>query len=157
MTHSPADWAAFLSLGTGISAAASIPFWLFHDSDRADFDPRPLLARVAESGRLDALLIAITRRRTAALETSDDRSVRRVHPAGACRNHLLLDPLPQRSRPTRPGGLLMPTNCDCGTCCEACGHYDGCIRYAARERNAADEVALTDGYRPLAARGRQAA
>lgn len=51
----------------------------------------------------------------------------------------------------------MPTNCDCGTCCEACGHYDGCIRYAARERNAADEVALTDGYRPLAARGRQAA
>lgn len=42
----------------------------------------------------------------------------------------------------------MLPNCDCGTCCEACGHYDDCIRYEARERNMADEVALEDGYRP---------
>ena len=45
----------------------------------------------------------------------------------------------------------MLPNCDCGTCCEACGHYDDCIRLAARERNLADEVALTDGYRPAPA------
>lgn len=45
----------------------------------------------------------------------------------------------------------MLPNCDCGACCEACGHYDDCIRYEARERNVADEVALEDGYRPMPA------
>jgi hypothetical protein len=39
-------------------------------------------------------------------------------------------------------------NCDCGACCEACGHYDDCIRNAAREVNTAFEVAAEDGYRP---------
>lgn len=39
-------------------------------------------------------------------------------------------------------------NCDCGACCEACGHYDDCIRNAGRERNTAFEVAAEDGYRP---------
>jgi hypothetical protein len=43
----------------------------------------------------------------------------------------------------------MLPNCDCGGCCEACGHYDDCIRYAARELHTADEVALEDGYRPV--------
>ena len=42
----------------------------------------------------------------------------------------------------------MLRNCDCGACCEACGHYDDCIRNAGRERDVADEVALEDGYRP---------
>lgn len=37
-----------------------------------------------------------------------------------------------------------------GACCEACGHYDDCIRYESRERNVADEVAWEDGYRPQA-------
>ena len=44
----------------------------------------------------------------------------------------------------------MLPNCDCGACCEKCGHYDDCIRMAGRERNIADEVAMEDGYRPLA-------
>jgi hypothetical protein len=44
----------------------------------------------------------------------------------------------------------MLRNCDCGACCEACGHYDDCIRNAGRERDAAAEVAMEDGYRPLA-------
>lgn len=59
MTHSPAEWAAFLSLGTGISAAVSIPFFLLVDADPADFDPRPVVWRLVESGRLDPLLIAV--------------------------------------------------------------------------------------------------
>lgn len=42
-------------------------------------------------------------------------------------------------------------NCDCGACCEACGHYDDCIRNAAREANTAFEVAAEDGYRPRGA------
>jgi len=42
---------------------------------------------------------------------------------------------------------MMP-NCDCGACCEACGHYDDCIRNAGRELSVADEIALEDGYRP---------
>lgn len=41
----------------------------------------------------------------------------------------------------------MLRNCDCGACCEACGHYDDCIRNAAREANTAFEVAAEDGYR----------
>lgn len=43
----------------------------------------------------------------------------------------------------------MLPNCDCGACCEACGHYDDCIRNARCERHVADEVAMEDGYRPL--------
>ncbi|MDX5568445.1 hypothetical protein PYK79_41320 [Streptomyces sp. ID05-04B] len=43
----------------------------------------------------------------------------------------------------------MLPNCDCGACCEPCGHYDDCIRNAGRERNVADEVAMEDGYRLL--------
>jgi len=33
VTHSLTDWAAFLSLGTAIGAAVSIPFWLWVDAD----------------------------------------------------------------------------------------------------------------------------
>lgn len=33
MTHTPSEWAAFLSLGTAIAAAVSIPFWLWVDAD----------------------------------------------------------------------------------------------------------------------------
>lgn len=58
-THSPAEWAAFLSLGTGISAAVSIPFFLLVDADPTDFDPRPALSRLVESGRLDPLLLTV--------------------------------------------------------------------------------------------------
>lgn len=58
-THTPAEWAAFLSLGLSITSAASIPFWLLVDADPADFDPRPLVRRVIESGRYDRLLCAV--------------------------------------------------------------------------------------------------
>lgn len=57
--HSPAEWAAFLSLAVGIASAASVPFQLTVDADLADFDPRPGLARLVESGRVDAVLIAV--------------------------------------------------------------------------------------------------
>jgi len=48
-THSPAEWAAAFCLGTSISAAVSIPFWLFVDAALADFDPRPLIVRALEN------------------------------------------------------------------------------------------------------------
>lgn len=56
---SPADWAAFLSLGTAIPAAALAPWLLLLDADLADFDPRPALDRLARSGRIDPLLLAV--------------------------------------------------------------------------------------------------
>jgi hypothetical protein len=43
MTHSPADWAAFLLLGTGIYAAGAALVLLVVDAEPADFDPRRLL------------------------------------------------------------------------------------------------------------------
>jgi hypothetical protein len=59
-THSLSDWAAFLSLGVGVHAAFSVLYFLLVDSDSArDFDPRPVLSRVVESGRVDVLLIAV--------------------------------------------------------------------------------------------------
>lgn len=51
-THSLAEWAAFLSLGVGLPAAVSVPFWLAVDADLADFDPRPAVRWSLESGRL---------------------------------------------------------------------------------------------------------
>lgn len=58
-THTPAEWAAFLSLGLSISSAASIPFWLMVDAVPADFNPCPRLARAIESGHYDRLLCAV--------------------------------------------------------------------------------------------------
>lgn len=51
MTHSLAEWAAFLSLGVGGYAAFSAPFFLLVDADLVDFDPRPAVRRAAESVR----------------------------------------------------------------------------------------------------------
>lgn len=58
-THDLAEWTAFLSLGVGGAAAFSAPFHLFVDADLVDFDPRPALSRLVESGRVDLLLIAV--------------------------------------------------------------------------------------------------
>jgi hypothetical protein len=58
-THSLAEWAAFLLLGVGVHAALSVPYFLAVDADLADFDPRPVLSRAVESGRVDLLLIAV--------------------------------------------------------------------------------------------------
>lgn len=65
MTHSHtlAEWAAFLSLAVGGYAALSAPYFVLVDADLADFDPRPLVARVAESGRVDPLLVAVVNAR----------------------------------------------------------------------------------------------
>lgn len=32
----------------------------------------------------------------------------------------------------------MLPNCDCGACCEECGHYRGCIRFEINEGDDAD-------------------
>lgn len=46
-THTPAEWAAVLSLATGITFAAFVPWLLLVDSVSArDFDPRPLVRRL---------------------------------------------------------------------------------------------------------------
>lgn len=58
-THTLAEWFAFLLLGVGAHGALSVPYFLTVDADLADFDPRPAMSRVLESGRLDLLLIAV--------------------------------------------------------------------------------------------------
>lgn len=58
-THSLAEWFAFLLLGVGAHGALSVPYFLTVDADLADFDPRPAVSRLVESGRLDLLLIAV--------------------------------------------------------------------------------------------------
>ncbi|MFK0124943.1 hypothetical protein ACIQSP_16705 [Streptomyces nigra] len=65
-THSPAEWAAFLSLGVSAWAVMAALLWLTVDAEPADFDPRPAARRAIESGRLDAVLIAVTNARHAA-------------------------------------------------------------------------------------------
>lgn len=52
--------AAAISLGVGAAAAVSLPVLLLSDAHRSDFDPRPALRRVVESGRVDGLLVAVT-------------------------------------------------------------------------------------------------
>jgi hypothetical protein len=59
MTHSFSDWVAVLSLGTGITAAVSIPVLLLADAEPGDFDPRPAVRRAVESGRFDRVLIVV--------------------------------------------------------------------------------------------------
>jgi len=55
-THDLSEWAAFLSLGVGVHAALSMPYFLFVDANLADFDPHPLLARA-----VDRLLVEVVR------------------------------------------------------------------------------------------------
>ena len=62
-THSLADWFAFLLLGVGAHGALSVPYFLAVDADLADFDPRPAVSRLVESGRLDAVLVAVANAR----------------------------------------------------------------------------------------------
>ncbi|MFF7946961.1 hypothetical protein [Streptomyces griseorubiginosus] len=57
--HTPADWAQMLCFATSGYAALSVPYFLTVDADLTDFDPRPGLARLVESGRVDALLVAV--------------------------------------------------------------------------------------------------
>lgn len=77
-THSPADWAASLSLGVGVHAALSVPYFLAVDADLVDFDPRPAVRRVLDSGRFDWLLITVTNTRLAARDAGLPRHWR--HP-----------------------------------------------------------------------------
>ena len=59
-THSPAEWAQFLSLGTGLTATGWL-LWLllFEPLLECDLDPRPALRRAIESGRVDPVLCAV--------------------------------------------------------------------------------------------------
>lgn len=49
---------AAVLLAVSATATVSIPALLLADAHREDFDPRPAVSRLAESGRLDALLVA---------------------------------------------------------------------------------------------------
>ena len=66
------DWVAFLSLGVGVHAAMSVPYFVFVDADPSDFDPRPALARLVESGRVDPLLVTAGPAWLAVRETARD-------------------------------------------------------------------------------------
>lgn len=55
-THTPSEWAQMVSLAVGAYGALSVPYFVLVD---ADIDPRPALVRLVESGRVDALLVAV--------------------------------------------------------------------------------------------------
>ena len=71
-THDLAEWAAFLSLGVGVHAALSVPYFLTVDADLADFDPRPAMSRLVESGRLDLALITVANAKYDVRETASE-------------------------------------------------------------------------------------
>lgn len=68
-THDLAEWAAFLSLGTGLTATGWL-LWLllFEPLLGCDLDPRPALHRAIESGRVDPVLCAVANARSWAHE-----------------------------------------------------------------------------------------
>lgn len=57
-THSLADWAAMVCMAASGYGSFSVFYFLLVDAKRSDFDPRPSVRRIVESGRLDPLLIA---------------------------------------------------------------------------------------------------
>lgn len=63
-THTPDEWAAVLSLGLVPAGLLGVVL-AFAGADAAYFDPRPALARLVESGRVDQLLIAVVAVRAA--------------------------------------------------------------------------------------------
>jgi ABC-type phosphate/phosphonate transport system substrate-binding protein len=70
-THTLTEWAAFLSLGVSGYAAFSAPYFLLVDAELRDFDPRPAVRRAIESGRYDALLIAVANAKHDARATAE--------------------------------------------------------------------------------------
>jgi hypothetical protein len=56
--HTLAEWTAMVCLATSGYGVLSVPYFLLVDANLADFDPRPVLAR------LDALLIAAANAKT---------------------------------------------------------------------------------------------
>lgn len=71
-THTLADWAAMTCMAASGYSAFSFFYFLLVDAALTDFDPRPALARLVESGRLDPLLIAVGPLWAAARETARD-------------------------------------------------------------------------------------
>ncbi|MEU0671308.1 hypothetical protein ABZ330_00150 [Streptomyces sp. NPDC006172] len=71
-THTPAEWAQMGSLAVSVYAACSAPYFLLVDASLGDFDPRPAVRRVAESGRVDWLLITVPNAKHDAQEFAAD-------------------------------------------------------------------------------------
>lgn len=46
-------------LGVSAAGVVALPALLFADATVADFDPRPAVSRLVESGRVDALLVVV--------------------------------------------------------------------------------------------------
>jgi hypothetical protein len=69
------EWAAAISFGIAGYGALSVPCFLLVDADLCDFDPRPPVSRLVESGRLDLLLIAVVNAR----HSCRDAAVRARH------------------------------------------------------------------------------
>lgn len=58
--HTPAEWAAVSCAAVSAYSTYSAFYFLLVDANRSDFDPRPVVRRAIESGRLDGALIAVT-------------------------------------------------------------------------------------------------
>jgi hypothetical protein len=55
MTHTPAEWAAFTSLGISAWAVMAALLWLTVDAEPADFDPRPAARRALAAAHQGAV------------------------------------------------------------------------------------------------------
>lgn len=66
----PTEWAEALSIALMLSSTTAALFSLTVDADPADFDPRPVVRRAVESGRLDPVLIAVVNTRHTTRETA---------------------------------------------------------------------------------------
>lgn len=71
-THTLADWASMVCMAASGYGSFSVFYLLLVDATLADFDPRPAVRRIVESGRLDPLLIAVGPLWAAAHETARD-------------------------------------------------------------------------------------
>lgn len=59
-THTLAEWAAMVCIAVSGYSGCSVFYFLLVESESArDFDPRPAVRRVLESGRLDPVLVAV--------------------------------------------------------------------------------------------------
>ena len=71
-THTLADWLAFLCLGVSGWAWYSACLYVLVDAELADFDPRPAVRRVLDTGHVDPLLNAVANVKFDAREAATD-------------------------------------------------------------------------------------
>jgi hypothetical protein len=71
-THSLAEWASMVCMAASGYGSFSFFYFLLVDAALTDFDPRPALRRLVDSGRLGSLLIVLDAEKRAARDAALD-------------------------------------------------------------------------------------